>query len=125
MAQYLLLIRDNLEGYSKYNTSEIQALINKMGAWSVGLKKAGLHKGAEKLTDHPGKILSYKNGVVVSDGPYAESKEIVGGFFLIEAKDYSDAIKIAAECPALTCASTIEIREAGDCETVLERASDA
>lgn len=123
MAQYMLLVRDDLEGYSRYTRTDMQDLIEKMQSWSAALKKAGIHRGAEKLTEETGRLLKYKNGAFVTDGPFTEVKEVVGGFFLIEAKNYDEATKIAQECPALRFASAVEVREVADtCDGALERA---
>jgi hypothetical protein len=114
MAQYMLLIRDNLEGYSRYSKEDLAKLIEKMMEWSSQLKKAGIHKGAEKLTDDPGKVLRKRNAQVVVDGPFAEAKELIGGYFLVEAENEAEAVRIAKECPALLAASEIDVRKVAD-----------
>lgn len=98
-------------------------LIEKMHSWLETLKNKGIHRGAEKLIEEPGRLLRNKNGTFITDGPYSEAKELVGGFFLIEAKDYGEALKVAQECPALKYSSAIEIREIADtCDGALDRA---
>lgn len=120
MNQYMLLIRDDIQGYSRYSTSQLADLIEKMTQWSAQLKNAGIHRGAEKLTDELGKVLRKRNGQIVLDGPFTEAKELVGGYFLIEAKDEAEAAKIAKGCPALDYASEIEIRKvANTCDEVV------
>ena len=49
--------------------------------------------------------------MVVKDGPYAEAKEVVGGYFIIEAKDYAEAAKLCEDCPQLELNGRIELRE--------------
>ena len=74
-------------------------------------RTAGL-SAAKKLANDTGKILRDKNGkVTVTDGPYAESKEIVGGIFIIAAKDYDEACTIARGCPHLKYYGRVEVRE--------------
>jgi len=56
--------------------------------------------------------LYWKNGkVATTDGPYAESKEILGGYFMISAKDYDDACRVAESCPHLGYGGRIEVRQ--------------
>lgn len=56
----------------------------------------------EKLAEEGGKILaSQKRQLSIVDGPYSETKEVVGGFFLIQAEDYNEAVKFASDCPGL------------------------
>jgi hypothetical protein len=123
MAQYMLIVHDDLKTYAKHTRAEIEVCIEKMGLWSQQMRIAGIHQGAGKLTDDPGKVISHDR---VLDGPFAESKELIGGFFLIEAKTESDAINVARECPALPYGSRIEVRMMDDsCQSVLKRSIDA
>jgi hypothetical protein len=67
--------------------------------------------GANKLKDFEGRRLTSKNGEIM-DGPYTETKESVGGYYLIEASNYDEAVKIARECPILTRQhGFVEVRE--------------
>ncbi len=122
MAQYMFLIRDDIQAYSRYSREELTALIGRMGEWSQKLKKAGVHRGAEKLTDEAPRVLRRRQGELVLDGPFAEAKELIGGFFVVEARDEAEAIEIAKECPALQYASEIELRTVAEsCQVVVER----
>ena len=67
---------------------------------------------SEKLQEEGGKMVTWKNGrVTVTDGPYSETKEVVGGYFTIRAASYEEAIEIARDCPFLD-SGTISIRQA-------------
>jgi hypothetical protein len=80
--------------------------------WADRIRAQGQHKGGSKLTDDAGKILRGKLGQpTTTDGPYAESKEIVAGYFLISAGDYAEACHIAETCPHLKYGSYIEVRQ--------------
>jgi hypothetical protein len=57
-----------------------------------------------------GKIVSGKNGRAVADGPFAESKEAIGGYFLVQASDLNEALEIARACPGLAYGITVEVR---------------
>ena len=106
MPQFVLVLRDTgfPEGMSP---DEIQRVIQKYGEWMAGVKSVG----GQKLRDAEGRVMQ-KNGkgVTVTDGPYAESREVVGGFILIDAPDYDAAVRICHDCPHLEFGS-IEVRE--------------
>jgi hypothetical protein len=102
MTKFALLLRD--QGFpTDLSPEEVQAIIGRYKAWS---QKAG-RIGGEKLKDRKGKVM--KNGSV-TDGPFAEAKEVMGGFMIIEARDYDDAVRICRDHPHLDFGS-IEIRE--------------
>jgi hypothetical protein len=68
--------------------------------WVERIRASGRHVSSEKLAEEGGKLLSVKNGrLSVVDGPYAETKEVVGGYFVFRAADYDEAIKLARDCP--------------------------
>jgi hypothetical protein len=82
-------------------------------AWADGLRQKGKLAGGEKLAAGGVRLLKTKDGKpVVSDGPYAELKDVVGGYFVIEAKDQAEAETIAKDCPHMAISATnwIEIR---------------
>ena len=114
MPQYLLLARDPGR-FSRMaenaSPAEIQSVISKYRAWSERLAGLGKLKAREKLRDGQGRVLEGQDKALkITDGPYVESKEVVGGFWLVEAKDYDEVVKIAAESPHLQF-GTLEIRE--------------
>ena len=80
--------------------------------WADGMRAKGLYKAGNKLTDDAGKVMRTNSGrVSTTDGPFAESKEMVGGFFIITAGDYLEACRIAESCPHLKYGSYIEVRQ--------------
>jgi hypothetical protein len=80
--------------------------------WADGMRSAGKLKAGDKLTDDAGKVLRASGGkLTTTDGPYAESKEIVGGFFIITANDYAEACRLASSCPHVKYGSYIEVRQ--------------
>jgi hypothetical protein len=89
-----------------------------MVRFSEGLKARGLLKAVESLqSDATGVRVSMRGGKrKLLDGPFAETKEMVGGFFLIDNVSRKQAIEIAGECPAAEWA-TVEVREVGPCFT--------
>jgi hypothetical protein len=86
-----------------------------MVRFADGLKSRGLLKLAESLRrDEEGARIQVRGGKsTLVDGPFAEAKEMVGGFFLLDC-DREEAMALAAECPAAEWA-TVEVREVGRC----------
>jgi hypothetical protein len=81
-------------------------------AWADRMREQGHLKGGNKLTDDSGKIMrTAGERVSTTDGPYPESKEVVGGFFLLSARDYAEACSLAESCPHLKYGSHIEVRQ--------------
>ncbi len=73
------------------------------------MKSRGIYLGGDPLEDE-GKILSSKDGRTVTDGPFVESKEAVGGYVLIQARDMAEAVEIAKGCPIFANRGSVEIR---------------
>ena len=114
MAKYLALLRGS-GAPSTLSPQELQKAIQKYMAWSDDLRKAGRVLNAEKLRFGEGRVLRGNAGkMAVTDGPYAESKEIVGGFWLIEAGSYDEMLKILSTHPHLEGSGSIEVREIED-----------
>jgi hypothetical protein len=117
MPRYLLIARDAgrwARVAQNASPSEIQSVISKYRAWSERIAGQGKLQAREKLRDGEGRVLQGQDKALkVTDGPYVESKEVVGGFWLIEADNYDDVVKIAADSPHLQF-GTLEIREIED-----------
>ena len=80
-------------------------------AWADRMREQGHLKGGSKLTDDSGKIMRGGERVSTTDGPFPESKEVVGGYFLVSARDYAEACRLAESCPHLKYGSHIEVRQ--------------
>jgi hypothetical protein len=90
---------------------ELMTMVKAYAGWADRMRAEGRLKGGQKLADDVGKVMRVKGGrVTVTDGPYAESKEVVGGYFMIAAKDYDEACGIAESCPHLQFGGRIELR---------------
>jgi len=92
--------------------AERGAVMQDYEAWIAGLERAGKHRTTEKLAWSPAaKTLRLRDGKpVVTDGPYAETKEQFGGFHIVECRDADEALAIAARIPTLRVGGTIEVR---------------
>lgn len=111
MAQYMLFIRNEGADFSKYSATDFQGLLKKYQAWTEKIKGEGRFLAGEKLANDPGKSLRVKSGKIVVDGPYADSKEAIGGFYMIEARDLNEALEVGTGCPALSYGGSLEVRE--------------
>ena len=112
MAQFILLLHENPASFADVSPEEIQRVIGEYSAWRESLEEQGRIVGANKLKDEGGRSLSAENGKVrIVDGPYAEAKEVVGGYFVIRAADYPEAVEISTSCPHLRYGGRIELRE--------------
>lgn len=106
MAQYLVLLRDESWNPAEMSPEEMQAVFQRYRAWMNRIRAVG----GQKLRDDEGRVLRRNGkGVAVTDGPYAEAKEIMGGFLIIEADSYDDAVRQCQDAPHLEFGS-IEIR---------------
>jgi hypothetical protein len=113
---YMLLVMES-RGRREGRSDELaQDECRQMDAFADSLKARGVHLASQSLrflTDETRvKTRGGKRSVV--DGPYAEAKELVGGFFLLDVATREQAVALAAECPAAEWAS-IEVREVGPC----------
>ena len=78
-------------------------------AWFAGLDKRGIVRGGQPLA-REGKVISKSNERTISDGPFAEAKEVVGGYLIVEVAHLNEAIAIARECPTLDFGIEVEVR---------------
>ena len=110
MARYLFMVRSDPNSTAcAMSPEEREETIGKYMAWVKSLEHGGHLLGGEKLRDKQGRVLRRKEKLVVTDGPYTETKEIVGGFWLIQADSYDHAVEIADGLPFGRGA--LEIRE--------------
>jgi hypothetical protein len=101
MARYLMLAYETEDMFADIAPEAAQAIIQRYIAWSDGLREAGHMVGGNKLQDGVGRALKGGAGgaVVVRDGPFAETKEVIGGYWLIEAPDWDAVVELARGCP--------------------------
>jgi Uncharacterized protein conserved in bacteria len=120
---YMLLFRgtDLRKGLSP---EELQKVSEKWMAWFRRLTEQGKAVAGQPL-ERDGKIVSGK-GRVVSDGPFAESKEAIGGYFLLDVATMDEAVAIAKECPGLAYGIRVEVRPvAAECPIAAEARTEA
>src|SRR6266576_3857889 len=119
-SDYLLLFRGNVwdRGLSP---AQIQKVVSDWMAWFERLKEEGKCLGGHPL-EEKGKIVSGKEGRTVADGPFAESKEAIGGYFYLQVADENEAVAIAQQCPGLEYGARVEVRPVAEMCTARARA---
>ena len=112
MPNYMLLLHEQPMDYSQFSPEQIEAVIGEHIAWRKKIEADGKYVGSDKLKDEGGRHLVGTNGDFrVTDGPYAEAKEVIGGYYTISANDYEEAVEISRSCPHLKYGGRIELRE--------------
>ena len=108
---YMLIFRGN-EWHKGMSPEEMQEISNQWMAWFKGLLDNGKALAGNPL-EPKGKIVSGANRQVV-DGPFAESKEAIGGYFLLKVDTMDEAVAIAKDCPGLPYGAKVEVRPVMD-----------
>jgi len=121
---YMLIFRGT-DWYKDLTPEQTQQVADRWMAWFNRLKDEGKAIAGNPL-EREGRIVSGKNGRVVSDGPFAESKETIGGYFLLRVKTLDEAVAVAQQCPGLPYGIRVEVRPvAGECPLVEEARAEA
>jgi hypothetical protein len=113
--KYLCLIYDEEKKLAEMPQSEGEAFMGEYFAFTEGIRESGHYVAGEALESvSTATTVRVRNGKVsTTDGPFAETKEQLGGFYLIEARDLNDAIQVAARIPSAKIGS-IEVRPVVD-----------
>ena len=109
--KYLCLIYENEQNWSHYTKNQGDSMMAEYGSFTQDIQKSGHMIGGEALQPtHTATTVRVRNGKVsTTDGPFAETKEQLGGYYLIEATDLNDAIQVAARIPGAKTGS-VEVR---------------
>jgi hypothetical protein len=109
MSAFVLLYRNTPEArqLTMRSSEQAQQSIKRWRAWFDELERKGHLRTMGYPLEESGKVVRAK---FVTDGPYAETKDLVGGFSLIEARDLDEAAKIAAGCPIFENGGMVEVR---------------
>jgi hypothetical protein len=109
--KYLCLIYDEEEKLQTMTKGEMEALMGEYFTFTKDLRSSGKYLGGNDLqTTRNATTVRVRNGrVSTTDGPFAETKEQLGGYYLVEARDLNEAIQIASRIPSAALGS-IEVR---------------
>ena len=111
---YMLLIHEPVGQRASRTEEEGRSLYDRMLRFADELKQRGVLLAAQSLKTESARLQLRNGKRTLTDGPYAEAKEMVGGYFLLQCGSRDEAVAIAAECPAAQWA-TVEVREFGPC----------
>jgi hypothetical protein len=108
MPKFMLLIYNDGTGFQNLSPEEMQKATEKFMAWT----NRPTTLDGNRLAGDVGRVLRSENGKPrVKDGPYSETKEVLGGYFTIEAANYDEAVQLALTNPSLEYGGTIEVRQ--------------
>jgi hypothetical protein len=108
MPQYMLLLYDDPSNWQKLSPEEMQKALEKYMAW----RNKPFTVDGKRLAGDPGRVIRSQGGRPrATDGPYSETKEVLGGFYTIEAASYEDAVQRALDHPHLEYGGTVEVRQ--------------
>jgi hypothetical protein len=108
MTDFLFLFRGGGLGPNP-SPEDMQRSLQKWGGWIQGLAQAGKFKAGEPL-ERGGKVVAGARKLV-TDGPFVESKEVVGGYLIVTAASLDEATTMSAGCPVLDEGGSVEIRQ--------------
>ena len=109
--RYLCLIYDNEKAWQQMSEADMQKGMAEYNAFTQSIKKSGNYVGGEALqpTTTAASVRVRNGKVSTTDGPYVETKEQLGGYYLITAKDLKDAVQVASQIPGAKH-GTVEVR---------------
>lgn len=109
MEKFMLILRGGNNMWENFSPEEMQRITERYFAWTDGLIKGGNLTGVGELEQH-GRELRQVDGVM-TDGPFVETKDAIGGYYLITAADYDEAVKLARESPIFAHGGFVEVRQ--------------
>jgi len=109
MKEYMYLFRGGDVERRQQSPEEMQEHMQKWGDWMESLGKSGNLVTGLPLAEG-GKVVK-KGGEMITDGPYTEGKEIVGGYLIVKAQDLEDAAELSRGCPIFEYDGNVEVRE--------------
>jgi hypothetical protein len=107
-SDYMLLFRGT-DWDKGLSPEQIQKVVSDWAAWFERLTREGKALSGHPLTNE-GRVVTGKKGRAIADGPFAESKEAIGGYFYLRVADMNEAVDIAKQCPGLEHGAIVEVR---------------
>lgn len=108
MTEFMMIFRNDYTPNFTPTPEQMQASIKEWQDWIGGIAAQGKFVGTNRLSSE-GKTLKPNN--IIADGPYAEIKEIIGGYFIVKALSLDEAMKLAEGCPILAIGGHVEVRK--------------
>ncbi len=111
MPSFMLLLYNDPANWQNMSPEDMQKAVEKFMAWGNKLRSSGVYLASHKLADDAGKVMRGRGQVRTTDGPYSETKEVLGGYYLIKAANYNEAVERTRDCPGLEYGGTVEVRQ--------------
>lgn len=112
MDQFIMFLYDDRTRRGQHSPEEMQKIIAEYRDWYMKLKESGRVVGGHKLMPHDGKVIRHETDQpTITDGPFTETKEVLGGFFVIEASSLDEAVVIAQTCPHVRYGTKTHVRQ--------------
>ncbi len=108
MKEFMMIFRNEKSDNPKPSPEQMQAMIKQWQDWIGGIAAQGKFVATDAL-GFEGKTVHAD--ATITDGPYAEVKEIVGGYIIVKAENLDDAVKLADGCPTLAIGGKVEVRD--------------
>ena len=109
--KYMLIMRASDEAYAEFQDVDFEQIVETMGRFNDEMISAGVLVGAEGLDQAAGVVVDYSSTPpVVTDGPYGETKELFGGYFILDVASQEEAVEWAKRAPMAGPGSKTEIR---------------
>ena len=107
MKEYMMIFRNEEKEGEMPSPEYMRTMMQKWQDWIVGIAKQGKYAGTNRLLSE-GKTIGPNN--VITDGPYMEVKEMVGGYLIVKANSFEDAMELAKSCPNMLYGGKEEVR---------------
>lgn len=108
MKEFMMLFRTEQSDAPQPSPEEMQTMVNQWQDWIGGIAAQDKFVSTDAL-GKAGKVV-HADGTI-TDGPYAEVKEMVGGYIIVKAENLEDAVKLSKGCPTLAIGGTVEVRD--------------
>ncbi len=108
MKEFMLIFRNEKQsGGQAPSAEQMLAVLKQWKNWIGGIAAKGKYSGTNRLLSE-GKTIKPNN--LITDGPYTEGKEIVGGYLIVKANTMDEAVELAKSCPSLSYGGNVEVR---------------
>ena len=110
--RYLLLIYGDEKAFAGMSAGQIEATLGEFEKYSAWLVERGWMRAGDQLADTDQATTLRQNGgtVLATDGPFAETKEQLGGYYIVECENLDEAIEAAGRIPSLASGGSVEVR---------------
>lgn len=109
MTEFMMIFRNAFTPEVKPTEQQMQESVKQWQDWMGGIAAQGKFAGTNRLSSAGAKVVKANN--VITDGPFMELKEIVGGYLIVKAESMAEALKLAEGCPVLNINGSVEVRQ--------------